>query len=711
MAYLAHISEDGTREQSLKEHLTNTAEMAGKYAAEFGNSEWGYFCGLMHDIGKYSKAFQERLHGSEKRVDHSTAGALEAKGRKVFLAAYCIAGHHAGLPDGGAMTDAEGKTLYARMKKKIPDYSEFAEEIKIPKVSAPKLQMSTRAFYSASFFVRMIYSCLVDADYLDTEYFMRQTGREYEYQHMDDLYCKLLDYITPWLNMETADSFNSRRTSILKACLRKGEETQGIYELTVPTGGGKTISSMAFALRQAVTHGLNRVIYVIPYTSIIEQTAKVFQTIFGAGQVLEHHSHVEYGDGEELNKKQLASENWDAPIVVTTNVQFFESLYASKSSKCRKLHNIAKSVIIFDEAQMLPNDYLKPCVSGINELVLNYGCTAVMCTATQPSLNELYLPEVYRGEICPKVNEQYEAFRRVQLVYDGELMLEKLKSRLSEEHQALCILNTRKNVQNLYRMLEPETGIFHLSTYMYPEHRKLQLETIRQQLREGKRCIVIATSLVEAGVDLDFQSVYRELAGLDSIIQAAGRCNREGRNDIERSITHIFSLSKEEQRYNTVIKQAVAVTEQIIREYEDVASPGAIKEYFNRLHDIKGDALDKYDIVRQLDLIGRDCSIPYRTVSEQFHIIQENTKAILIVRNDKAAELEQKLRFGERTRKLMREISHYTVNVYEQIFERLNAVGALEIVDEEISILRNDELYTEEVGLYVGMEIGDGIFF
>ena len=431
--FLGHISEDGLREQPLAEHLKNTAELAGEFAESFHCRDWGYACGLLHDIGKYSRQFQERIRGSAKRVDHSTAGAIvTAENRRLYSAAYCIAGHHAGLPDGGSTADGdENPSLCGRLKRRVPDCSSFKEEISVPEVRPPQLKPSGKGLFSVTFFIRMLFSCLVDADYLDTERFMRNTARGHICDSMETLWERLQEYITPWLEERETDPINRHRTEILRNCIENGSREQGIYNLTVPTGGGKTISSMAFALRHAVEHDLKRVIYVIPYTSIIEQNAKVFRDILGENNVLENHSNAVYADSEELRPVQLASENWDMPVVVTTNVQFFESLFASKSSKCRKLHNIAKSVLIFDEAQMLPEDYLLPCLRGISELVLNYGCTAVLCTATQPSLQPLFPGQMMKGELCLNVKELYDVFRRVSLVREHDLTAGELAERLA----------------------------------------------------------------------------------------------------------------------------------------------------------------------------------------------------------------------------------------------------------------------------------------
>ena len=447
MEYIAH--KDGDRIQTVLEHLTGTAQLAGTFADAFGKQEWGYCCGMLHDIGKYSEEFQKKIkYDTNEQVDHSTAGTklCMEKGGYYSLLAYCIAGHHAGLPDYG--NTEIPSSLCGRLKKKICDYQAYQYEVKIPKIETdPFVRKPNKNFdFSLSVFMRMIYSCLVDADFLDTEKFMKngQTGRN-SGQNMEILLEKLENHVQPWLENQDLNSINGRRTEILKACMEAGKEERGLFHLTVPTGGGKTIASLAFALRHAVFHHMDHIIYVIPYTSIIEQNAEVFRNILGEENVLEHHCNVDYDSSEDLKPMQLASENWDKPVIVTTSVQFFESLFANTSSKCRKLHNIANSVVIFDEAQMLPVDYLKPCIAMMETLMEDYRSSMVLCTATQPALDKIFIGERTFVELCPNVKEQFEFFRRVTYQNLGYVPIDQLAGQLQKEKQALCIVNT-KNV-------------------------------------------------------------------------------------------------------------------------------------------------------------------------------------------------------------------------------------------------------------------------
>lgn len=710
--YLAHISENKKRKQSIQEHLTGTAELAGEFAEAFGCRNWGYGCGYIHDIGKYSEKFQKRLHGGAI-TDHATAGAKELYQRKNYIGAYCVAGHHSGLLDGGSSADGGGEaTLLGRMKKDLEDYQVYEKDIKIPEFTNPPLKQLGKGGFSLSFFIRMLFSCLVDADYIDTENFMSDgLVKRGVYDEIEVLHNRLMNHINPWLLNDDASTVNGRRTAILKACLKQGENKPGIYQLTVPTGGGKTVSSLAFALQHAKIHQKKHIIYVIPYTSIIEQNAKVFKDILGSQNVLEDHCNVVYDSQDELNPVQLASENWDIPVIVTTNVQFFESLYSNKSSRCRKLHNISNSIIIFDEAQMLPAKYLLPCIQAISELVYNYGSTAVICTATQPDLSRFFPKQLEVREICPNVQEQYEFFRRTVLEQKGQITEEELIALLRKERQVLCILNSRKRVQRVFEALKAEEGVYHLSTFMYPIHRKRILGEIRSQLAAGKPCRLISTSLVEAGVDFDFPGVYRELAGIDSVIQAAGRCNREGKQKKEDCITTVFTMEQSEDIcLPQELKLPISIAGQISEQHKDIASLQAIEDYFKRLYYLKGEGLDAKDIISQLEQGARSCLFPFATIASQFHLIENDTKTILIDKESEGAAIVERIQRGEHSRHLVREAGQYCVNIYQKDFENLNGAGRLKPIGLDFYVLRNQEQYDEEQGLLIQAERGDALF-
>lgn len=699
-SYLAHISAAG-QTQTVLEHLTGTAELCAHFAAAFGAEEQGRLAGLAHDIGKYSDAFQRRLQGGPV-VDHATAGAVECQKIRQPYAAFAVAGHHGGLPDGGSRTDTPDQaTFLARMGRavdgKLEPYTAWQQELSLPSPPLPTLDPGQS---EGMFFTRMLYSCLVDADFLDTEAFMAgQALNRGGGDNMDELDRRLRAYISPWFPPK--NDLNEQRCAILDRCLEQGEAQQpGLFTLTVPTGGGKTVASLAFALRHARAHGLKRVIYVIPYTSIIEQNAQVFRDILGVENVLEHHSGLLYDVEHEADSEQIrlakATENWDMPVVVTTAVQFFESLYANRSSQCRKLHNLAKSVIIFDEAQMLPVPYLRPCVYAIAQLVKHYGASAVLCTATQPSLGPLFrefLPDKPPVELCPPGTCRDGVFRRVSFRREGKLSNETLAQQLNALPQVLCVVNRRKSAQDIYHLLERD-GFFHLSTLMYPTHRKAVLEEIKNRLKRGLPCRVISTSLIEAGVDVDFPAVFREEAGLDSILQAAGRCNREGTRSAEESVVTIF---QSETPAPVLFQQNIKAGRTALDHSKSPDSPEAIARYFHELLDLTGKEGQDRDGI--LPLMNDPLTLmPFQEVARRFRLIQSDTKTVYIPLG-KGIQLTEQLRRGERSRALFRALGQYGVSVYPDHLAALDRAGALELLEGGSAVLTDPTLYLDSTGL------------
>ena len=709
---LAHVSEDGMRNQSILSHLEGTAVIAERFAKSFGGQEQARTAGLLHDIGKYSDGFQKRLKGG-KKVDHSTAGAKVAMAQKQPEVAFAIAGHHSGLPDGGSKTDTmDSPTLCGRLKKPVEDCDLWKSEVNLPSsVTRPPIAQDG---FSVSFYTRMLYSCLVDADFLDTEAFMQGKARKGNYASMGQMLERLKEYISPWWAAETV--LNQKRCEILRQCFERGKkESEGLFTLTVPTGGGKTVSSLAFALSHAVAVGKERVIYVIPYTSIIDQTAEVFRKVVGEENVIEHHSGADFSvpEGEAdptLYRKALATENWDAPLIVTTSVQFFESLYANRPSRCRKLHNLANSVIIFDEAQTLPVPYLRPCVAAIAQLVQFYHSTAVLCTATQPVLQPLF-DELASGlvsrEICPDTENLYQFFRRTTLISAGIKTEKELLSQLGSVPQGLCVVNRRATAQELYQGLEEE-GRFCLTTLLCPADRKRLLEEIRQRLTDGMPCRVVSTSLVEAGVDVDFPAVWREEAGLDSILQTAGRCNREGKRATEDSKVTIFSL--ESQTVPAMIQQNVDATRSVFSRFDDPAEPAAIESYFQFFLTLKGNAaLDSQNVLEAFHHGMQGVLFPFSSVAEKFHLIENQTVTIYLPVGE-GAELVNQLKLGYATRSLYHRLGQYSVNVYPDHLKNLLDAGAAEPVGDGNYILTDTTLYDNLTGLSLDVETGKGMF-
>lgn len=704
--HLAHIAPDG-REQTVLDHLTGTAELCAAFASTFDSADQGRLAGLAHDIGKYSIEFQRRLQGGP-RVDHATAGALACAALSQPFAAFAVMGHHGGLPDGGGQGVTDNGTFLARLeqarKGKLPDCSPWRAEVTLPRLPPAR----QRDPLEMMFFTRMLYSCLVDADYLDTEAFMSGQPRDTSAPTMEQLWERLHGHISRWFPPE--EGLNASRCQVLERCIRQGtEQKPGLFTLTVPTGGGKTVASLAFALAHAKVHGLRRVIYVIPYTSIIEQTADTFRKILGPEAVLEHHSNVLYDTEDETDKDNIrlaqATENWDMPVIVTTAVQFFESLYASRSSQCRKLHNIAQSVIVFDEAQMIPLSYLRPCVHAIAQLVKGYGASAVLCTATQPALAPLFqefLPDRPPLELCPPELCPPEVFRRAAFRQAGTLTWMELAQTLNQARQVLCIVNSRKAAQEVFSLLDGE-GSFHLSTLMYPAHRRSVLEEIGRRLIAGLPCRVVSTSLIEAGVDVDFPAVWREEAGLDSILQAAGRCNREGDRPVSESIVTIF---RGETPPPALFQTAIGAGRETLGRYEDPAAPAAIHHYFTNLLDLKGQqAQDRQGI---LPLIQREL-MPFRTVADRFHLIDSPTRTIYIPLGEGAALAEQ-LQAGARSRALFRRLGQYGVSVYQDHFAALDRAGELEVLEDGSAVLRDTALYDPVSGLSMEADSGQALF-
>jgi len=615
--FYAHSnSADTALWEPLEEHLQLVASYCERVCTKLGADGWGNTLGLWHDLGKYSTDFQNYLrsangldvHQSETvgRVDHSSAGAQHASriGNSTILVsnalAYCIAGHHAGLAN--AVAGGSSRPLSERLTKSIPSIS--AAPLELLQIPLPQLPPQIEAGLKAAwgkattanqqetgftwaFFVRMLFSSLVDADFLATEEFMSPEATQdrpvYKCGFSEMLEC--VDAKLRTLSENRTGTIHEIRQEIVAACNHAADQKPGLFSLTVPTGGGKTTSGLSFALRHIAANPANRferIIVAIPFTSIIEQTARVFRDLFeplGEDVVLETHSNLDLKN--ETDRSRLASQNFDSPIVVTTNVQLFESLFANRTSKCRKLHNIARSVIILDEAQTLPVEFLKPTLLAIRELVQHYGCSVVLCTATQPAINRS--PDFPIGlenvtEIIPTAANLYNRMRRVRVTHMGSTDLPTLVSKLSKEPQFLCIQNTRPDARETYRLLRDGNeakGLFHLSTFMCPEHRQAVFKEIRQRLDQGKRCQVVSTQLIEAGVDVDFPVVYRAIAGLDSIAQAAGRCNREGKR--ESGDVYVFSLPKLPPP--GFLRATAQTTQSLLSKFEqDLISPEAIEQ-------------------------------------------------------------------------------------------------------------------------------------
>ncbi len=711
--FYAHSLDDKPPEEwhRLEEHLRSVAEMARKFADDFKAGDWAYLAGIWHDIGKYSREFQARILAKSDpdvsietkaaRPDHSTAGAKHAckmLNQRGKLLAYAIAGHHAGLPDGRTN---ETSCLAGRLRKIIPDFSAAPSEIlqQTASLNLPLNTDRTRAGFQFSFLIRMIFSCLVDADFLDTEHFMEpnQSAWRKGYPELPVLKKKLSMYLEDLIAHAPPSNLNRNRAAILRHCVAAAEQQPGLFSLTVPTGGGKTLSSLAFSLEHAVRHGLQRVIYVIPYTSIIEQNADVFRSVLGEEAVLEHHSNFE--PREEDHRSRLASENWDAPLVVTTNVQFFESFFGNRSSRCRKLHNVSRSVIILDEAQMLPAALLKPSLELLKELSLSYGASIVLCTATQPALSKSVgfkegLEPV--REIIPEPGHLYRLFRKIELSYLPTLGNKELIKRILDHERVLCIVNTRKHARQIFEYIRNVEGSFHLSALMCPAHRRKVFRRIRTALKEGNLCRVISTQLIEAGVDIDFPVVFRSLAGIDSIAQAAGRCNREGRLPQNGQV---FVFKPESGLPPGYFRQTAETAEQVMRHHCDPLTLQAVEDYFLNLYWQKGERLDEYQILTDLSEGIRAGDFPFRRIDEKFRIIKEGSESILIPWDEDAERIIDELRFSKYPSSAARKAQRYTIQVPPQVLYRLLSGGAVERLHDQYNVLINRDIYRDDLGL------------
>lgn len=715
MKYYAHSTDNPDKSdwQGLEEHLQNVAELGAKFAALFGAEEWGRMAGMLHDTGKASTEFIARLEGRPVRVNHSIFGARlgqERGGRLGLLLSYIIAGHHGGLPDGGVQ---EGQLQNRLKNERIPADvahpvgAEFPSDLKLPFTKRPE-----QPGFALSFFTRMVFSCLTDADFLDTEAFCepRRADMRTGMSRCD------LAALREALNGRLAELGRAAppsktlhqgvldaRQAVLADCRARAAETPGFFSLTVPTGGGKTLSSMAFALDHAVTHGLRRVIYAIPFTSIIEQNAQVFSSVFGQENVLEHHCNYKDKDEPEEQgydkRRGLAAENWDAPVVVTTNVQFFESLFSNKPSRCRKLHNIARSVIVLDEAQAIPTEYLEPCLCALRELVEHYGCTVVLCTATQPALDDESLRARLQGvrEIITDPARLYAGLKRTEVTFAGRLTDEELAERISSLTQVLCVVGSKPQARKVFELLSVRDGSFHLSTNMYPEHRRRVLDSIRQRLKAGLPCHVVSTSLIEAGVDVDFPVVYRAMAGLDSIAQAAGRCNREGGLD---GLGQVFVFEPENPPRMPWLQRRASRAAGTLRSLpeEDPLGLAAMRRYFELFYDVQD--LDKKQIVKRLNAsVGKDLLFPFKEIAGDFRLIEEEGSALIIPGESEAEELIRRLRFTDFPRAILRKLQQYSVTVRSRDLAKLQISGAVEMIPGGYPVLRNMAAYDEQVGL------------
>ena len=710
MICISHVRLNSSGEvesiQSNEEHLSGVANLAERFANEFGMGSWGRVLGLLHDKGKERKAFQDYIKknsGYDSTIQyptehtHAFVGGVIAKSLygKAATDLLCnqIVSHHTGLHDYYEMDGI--------LNKEIPlGVNQSVEKIGLNK---PPFALDLKDFNHLS---RMLFSCLVDADYLDTELFMDEESARKRINDikLESLLPLLETYIDNLQTCSAESEVNAIRRLVQERCVSTADMAKGFYSLTVPTGGGKTLSSLVWALRHAVHNGMKRIIIAIPYTSIIVQTASILKKIFGEDSVLEHHSNFDPQSvkKEFRHKAKLATENWDYPIVVTTNVQLFESMFSNKPSDCRKLHNIVNSVIILDEVQTLPTDYLQPIVDALKSYQRMFGISVLFTTASQPVLSGLIegcKPRAaFKGidnimEIIPKEYALHDRLRRVRLDIDNTgSKYDEIANRLSRHDKVLCIVNTRNDAREIFKCLPKEGLTIHLSRMMCPRHISKAIQEIKQALSDNSETVirVVATQLIEAGVDIDFPVVYRQEAGLDSILQAAGRCNREGKLDI--ATTYVFSLSVEHKLYGSIIDANNARLNMV--NVNDWFAPETMTEYFRQLY-CRKETFDKKDLKT---LLYKPTEMCFAEAAKEFKLIEETGKTVYVNMDD-SLELVERLKNDGITYSLMKKLSQYSVNIHERDFLKLLSYGAIEEVIEGIYVVNDQAQYDENIGL------------
>ena len=726
MNIIAHKSKDG-REQSLQEHGQNVAKMAASFAAPFGGEKFAERIGVSHDAGKNTVGFQQYIQAPDKNAKspHAIiAAALNCQANDV-LSAVITEGHHSGLHN-VLDTITNVRAAFAERSQDIATAREHFSTDAINQIEIiPEFARKNKVFGQYAF-TKMEFSCLTDADYQDTERFMRgYSPRSYNYDSFSGIYDMFRKHIQPWIDKDNKmvgennqqltknEEINHIRTQMMLQCLNAGSNSRkgDIRTLSIPTGGSKTLSSFAYAIAAAKNDkSIKRIIVVIPFNTITTQTASVLREIVGEKNILENHSGFDFEDSKQGKLLQYASENWDIPIVVTTNVQFFESFFSNKPSKSRKLHNIVDSVIIFDEVQQFPANFLKPCIKCIESLAANFGARVVLSTATQPAL-ESYFDTIKPREIIDDSESYVEPFRRCNIDNIGTIKTETLVKRIQKHKQCLCVVNEKEEAKAIYNTIGNSRckNLYCLTTDITPYDREKLLRQIRQNLKDDEPCIVISTSLIESGVDVDFPYGYRELYGLDSILQTAGRVNRNGLRDCGSSTLFVFDGPQEEYRAlrNGTSRgcnesdNKKSITRGILQKY-DADSPKAIHEYFSRLYGYKGDGLDKFDIVK----MASSKLIPFQDISQKFKIIDEDTVTVIISQTAEASELVGKIRNQTATKDDIRKAGKYAVSVKRNKYDKYLTASA-EVLTTKIydDTEEPDICSLVDMGLYTGIGI------
>lgn len=685
--YFAHSSNKHGRWHHLADHLGGVAKLAGEFMQGCRAFEEARLAGLLHDLGKYGDLFQARLRGEAQGLDHWSQGAwFVLQKRKAIGAALAIQGHHIGLQ---SLSKSELRRLEPRsLASNHPLQLRLSEEnlatlegrlaedgLTVPQPTTTILGTGIESRIDHMLDVRMLFSALVDADFLDTEAHFEGDAEGKRYRapgamlHPDKAFSVLREYLEG-IQRQTraAPAVAEVRRVLLEAGMNAAGHARGLFTLTAPTGSGKTLAMLAFALNHARQHGLRRIVVVIPYLSIIEQTASIyrsiFESVFGGHYVLEQHSlsglgeersagDNEGGNGEIAHaerQRRLLAENWDAPLIVTTSVQMLESLMSNRPSTCRKLHRLARSVILFDEVQTLPANLAVPTLAAVSHLAHEYGSTVVFATATQPAFTHLH--DAVQShcavgwqpwEIVPEPVNLFSPMQRTEVRWenpDEGVTWVELSHSLREHAQAMCVVNLKRHAKELWESME--SSAIHLSTNLCPAHRRKVLDDVRERLKHQQQVHLIATQCVEAGVDLDFPVVYRAYGPLDAIIQAAGRCNREG-NLTGLGEVRVF-LPQDEAYPPGGYQQASQITRMLLRQYGPdgmrLGDPDFVTAYYRQLYDLsKPEAAARTtelldfvktgsfpDVARRYRLITQDAInilVPYGEQLDQFATLRD----------------------------------------------------------------------------------------
>jgi CRISPR-associated helicase Cas3/CRISPR-associated endonuclease Cas3-HD len=756
MGSFAHYDLTTPEGEPLVEHLRLVAARAAEFAHAFSASGEARVAGLLHDLGKYGDAFQRRLRGELRGVDHWSAGAwhaLQLYQRNGVAIALVIQGHHIGLQE--ANRDSLRRIDPNKLQNEHPlgltvSYG-APEHLANDGVNVPFRKRVASIYHwgttnaSSMLDVRMLFSTLVDADFLETEAWFNRD------QHGNRRYRPSGSELIPELALsalkkhalrlakisKASPGMRQLRQTLFSACLVAGTRPQGLFTLTAPTGSGKTLAMLAFALAHCAQHKLRRIVVVVPYLTVIEQTAAAYREVFRElvseaemeRYLLEDHSlspaRVDARKGSDADDAaRLLSENWDAPVVVTTNVQFLESLFSNSPSTCRKLHRLARSVVLFDEVQTLPLSLVIPTLGVLSRLVERYGVSVVFATATQPAfkhLNEQVAKHCSMGwqpyEIVPDVPRLFGMVKRNEVVLPKRDELEKwddLAQRIADERQVLCIVNVKKHAKLLFEKVKAKrfAGVFHLSTNMCPVHRKRTLDSVRSLLEEDKPCCLISTQCVEAGVDIDFPVVFRSLGPLDAIAQAAGRCNRNAR----WNTCSVNVFSPEDQNYpDSAYKQATDVATSLLSGRGsgelDTADLQLFERYYRELYSLRGvDRLDHTDD-RLLNAIVRQ---DFAEVNRLYRVIPQDAINVLVpFDKEEYYRLAQEVRENGLNYEWIRKARPHCVSLFRPRSHEDRLYLCLEPIrikpdkpeeSEEWYIYRKEEDYDVETGLNLSFD-------